>query len=276
MALYEGDKFNNTITGSLLDDDIYGRRGNDYLYGSSGNDRLYGGAGDDFLFGDDGDDILYGAKGNDMMEGGLGADQFMGGQGIDTADYSNATSGITVYFVNNTATGYALGDTFVNMNNLIGSAYADNLQAGDGGMAFGGAGNDTIYGASYTTGDDAGTLRGDAGFDTLRMDYGHTNAWLQFGQGYDTLKFFEEDTDMLFIDLSEFGLGGSLESSEITNSNSVTAVGTNAQFIYEDDTGFLWFDQNGSNAGGLTLIAEFDSSTVKDNNLGVNDFEFQV
>ena len=177
-------------TCSLLDDDIYGRRGNDYLYGSSGNDRLYGGAGDDFLFGDDGDDIL--------------------------------------------------------------------------------------YGASYTTGDDAGTLRGDAGFDTLRMDYGHTNAWLQFGQGYDTLKFFEEDTDMLFIDLSEFGLGGSLESSEITNSNSVTAVGTNAQFIYEDDTGFLWFDQNGSNAGGLTLIAEFDSSTVKDNNLGVNDFEFQV
>lgn len=276
MAYYEGDKNNNTIIGSIGDDEIYGRRGNDWLYGSAGNDLIYGGAGDDFLFGDDGNDILYGAKGNDMMEGGLGADQFMGGQGTDTADYSNATSALTVYFVNNTATGYALGDTFVNMNNLIGSAYADTLQAGDGGMAFGGAGNDTIYGASYTTGDDAGTIRGDAGNDTLRMDYGHTRAWLQFGQGYDTLNQFDEGTDKIFIDLSEFGLGNSFDFNEIRNSNTATATGANAQFIYEDDAQLLWFDQNGTGAGGLTLIAQFTASTIDDNNLGLDDFEFQV
>lgn len=276
MALYEGDKNDNTINGSILDDQIYGRRGNDWLYGLSGNDQLYGGAGDDFLFGGDGNDILYGAKGNDTMEGGLGADQFMGGKGIDTADYSNATSGLTVYFVNNTATGSALGDTFVNMENLIGSAYTDYLQAGDGGMAFGGAGNDTLYGASYTTGDDAGTIRGDAGNDTLRMEYGNTRAWLQFGQGYDDLVNFDEGTDKIFIDLSEFGLGNSFDGNEIRNSNTVTAFGGNAQFIYEDDAKLLWFDQNGTGAGGLTLIAEFTNATIDNNNLGLDDFEFQV
>lgn len=273
MAIYTGNSSNETITGSLLDDDIFGKGGDDFLYGLTGNDYIDGGKGDDFLFGNEGDDILFGGKGNDTLEGGAGSDQFKGGKGEDTADYSSATSGITVYFVNNTANGYAIGDTFVNMENLVGTAYADYLQGGDDGKAFGGGGNDHIYGASYTTSGAAGIIRGDAGFDTLHMNYGDTTAWVQFGQGYDIISDFVENDDMLMIDLSEFGLGTSLDANELVNSNTVTAIGGNAQFIYEGDTGRLWFDQNGTGAGGLTLISEFQGSTILGNNLDLADFQ---
>jgi Ca2+-binding RTX toxin-like protein len=294
MATYDGNGDNNTITGSFFDDLISGKGGDDVLYGSFGNDLIKGGSGDDFLFGDDGndtlvggagddalsggagDDILNGAKGNDTMEGGLGADQFKGGQGTDTVDYSSATSGVTVYFVNNTALGYAAGDTFVNMENLVGSAFADHLQAGDNGMAFGGAGDDTLYGASYTTGDAAGTIRGDAGYDTLQMNYGDTTAWLQNGQGYDTVDQFVENADNFFIDLSEFGLGNTFDFGELVNSNSHTAIGGNAQFIYDGDDSRLYFDSNGTGAGGQILIADLTNSTVIGGTLDLADFEYQV
>ncbi|CAN7397857.1 calcium-binding protein [Rhizobium sp. LjRoot254] len=273
MANYYGNGDDNTINGSINDDFIYGKGGSDLLYGSFGNDFINGGAGDDFLFGGDGDDILFGAKGDDTMEGGLGADQFRGGKGIDTVDYSAATSAVTAWIPFNNTGGYATGDSFVKVENLIGSAYADSLQAANGGTSFGGGGNDQIYGASYGTGTDAGVLRGDAGFDTLHMNYGETRAWVQFGQGFDTISQFTENEDMLMIDLSEFGLGGSLDANELVNSNTVTAVGGNAQFIYEGDTGRLWFDQNGTGGGGLTLISEFAASSIIAGTLDLGDFE---
>jgi hypothetical protein len=294
MATYYGNGDDNTITGSFNDDFIYGKGGNDLLYGSFGNDLIKGGGGDDFLFGEDGDDnllggvgndslsggsgndILGGGKGNDNLEGGLGADQFKGGQGTDTADYSSATSGVTVYFVNNTALGYATGDTFVNMENLVGTAYADYLQAGDNGMAVGGAGNDNLYGASYTTGDAAGIIRGDAGYDTLHMNYGDTTAWLQNNQGYDTIDQFVENADNFFIDLSDFGLGNTFDFAELVNSNSHTAIGGNAQFIYDGDDSLLYFDTNGSGAGGQILIADLTNSTVIAGTLDLADFDYQV
>jgi Ca2+-binding RTX toxin-like protein len=294
MANFNGNGDDNTIIGSINDDVIKGKGGNDMLYGGFGNDFINGGVGADFLFGEDGDDnlvggrgndwlsggngndILTGGRGNDTMEGGLGADQFKGGQGIDTADYSSATSGVTVYFVNNTALGDAAGDTFVKMENLVGSAYADALQAGDNGMAFGGAGNDTLYGASYTTGEAAGTIRGDAGFDTLNMSYGDTTAWLQNNQGYDTVDQFVENADNFFIDLSEFGLGNTFDANELVNSNSHTAIGGNAQFIYDGDDSRLYFDANGSGAGGQILVADLTNSTVLSGTLDLGDFEYQV
>jgi hypothetical protein len=275
MANFNGTKFDDILNGSTLDDVIEGKGGNDTLYGFEGNDLLYGGKGDDFLFGGDGNDTLFGAKGDDFMQGGLGADSFQGGQGTDTVDYSDATSGMTVYVNYNTATGYAAGDTFTNVENLVGGAYDDLLQAGSAGKAFGGGGNDTLFGSNLGT-TDGGVIRGDAGYDTLRMDYGDTRAWIQYGQGYDTIKFFEEDSDKLFVDLSEFGLGNTFDSNEIHNDVNGNALGTNAQFVYEDDIGYLWFDSNGSNAGGKSLVAIFDSATITDNNLGTNDFDFQL
>ena len=272
MAVYNGNSSDNTITGSINDDDIFGKGGRDYLYGSFGNDFINGGKDDDFLFGDDGDDELFGGKGNDTMEGGLGADTFRGGKGMDTADYSNATSGLTAWLHFNTTGGYATGDTFVKVENLIGSAFNDSLQAEDGGKSFGGGGDDSLFGAGYVTGD-GGVLRGDAGYDHLYMNYGQTRAWVQNGLGYDTLHAFVENDDKFMIDLSDFGLGNSLDAGELVNSNTITAVGGNAQFIYEGDAGILWFDSNGNAGGGLTAVALLSGSTVLGNDLDLGDFE---
>lgn len=274
MATKYGNGGNNTINGTNNDDFIYGKGGRDMLYGLGGNDYIDGGIGDDFIFGGEGNDTLFGGKGADTMQGGLGADQFKGGKGSDTADYSDATSGLTVYLKANAAYGYASGDTFTSMENVTGGAYQDFLQATSGGKAFGGAGNDYLYGSGNSgTADNGGILRGDAGVDTLRMDYGATKAWIQLGQGYDTLVGFIENQDKLLVDLAEFGLGSSLDSNELVNSDSITALGGHAQFIYEGDAGRLWFDQNGSTAGGLYLIAEFSGSTIYGDTLDLGDFE---
>ncbi|MBX9455815.1 MAG: hypothetical protein KL863_07175 [Rhizobium sp.] len=277
MAKYKGNGSDNIINGSLDDDMIYGKGGQDMLYGEAGNDFIDAGVGDDFLFGGDGDDILFGGKGNDTMDGGLGADTFRGGKGRDTVDYSTSTTGVMAYLGTNQSGDGAAGDSYEKVENVIGSAYDDRLQNSDGGDAFGGAGADVIYGgAGQTSTDDGGRIRGDAGIDTLRMDFGNTRAWLQNGQGYDVVRYFNEDEDMLFIDLSDFGLGNTLDSNEIRISSSATADGTHAQFIYEYDAQNLWFDSNGTDAGGLVLVARFEDSNILDNNLGLNDFEYQV
>lgn len=277
MALFTGNSSSNTINGTLLDDDIYGKGGSDYLYGLGGNDFIDGGVGDDFLFGGDGDDILVGGKGADTMEGGLGADEFKGGKGMDTVDYSGSTTGVLAYLNTNQAGSGAAGDIYTNAENVIGSAFNDQLQNNNGGDAFGGSGADAIYGggASNST-EDGGRIRGDAGIDTLYMHYGNTTAWLQNGQGYDIVEQFIENEDNFFIDLSDFGLGATLDVNELVNSNSLTAVGGNAQFIYDGDDSRLYFDSNGNAAGGLTLVADLTGSTVYNGTLDINDFEYQV
>jgi Ca2+-binding RTX toxin-like protein len=110
------------VIGSANDDQLYGGTANDTLDGASGNDQLFGGVGDDTLLGRSGDDIL---------EGGLGADSLDGGAGNDTASYANATAGVAVSLDGSAGTGgEALGDTLTNIENLIGSDYADTLGGG--------------------------------------------------------------------------------------------------------------------------------------------------
>lgn len=278
MATKYGNGNDNTINGTNNDDFIYGKGGRDLLSGLGGDDYINGGVGDDFLFGGTGNDTLVGGKGSDVLDGGLGADEFKGGKGIDTVDYSASTAGVTaLIFSNAAAGGDAAGDTYKGVENVIGSSYTDYLQAGAGGIAQGGAGHDVLYGAAiFGSTDDGGRLKGDAGNDDLYMAYGNTEAHIQNGQGYDTLHTFDEGSDMLFIKLSDFGLGNALEDNEINNSNTGTATGTHAQFIYEDDAGYLWFDSNGTNAGGKILVAEFETSSIDASNLGTDDFNYVV
>lgn len=256
-----GSKFNDKLevgTGGKAT----GGDGNDELTSIGTGAKLYGGKGIDKFFGGSGND--YFDPGSD-----LDADVMKGGDGIDTVSYAKATAAVTAYLKAQVSGGAALGDLYTDMENVIGSKFDDQLQTGLNGKAFGGLGNDTIYGGF---GDDF--LRGDEGVDTLRMDYGNSRAWLQLDKGADVIQYFTENSDKLFIDLSEFNLGTTFDSGEITNSNTVTAFGTNAQFIYEDDAKNLWFDSNGTDAGGLTLIATFENATINNNNLGSNDFTF--
>ncbi|WBY08674.1 cadherin domain-containing protein [Sphingomonas sp. 7/4-4] len=172
--MLDGGAGNDRLIGGLGIDTLYGREDADTLIGGDGNDTLYGGANNvgtnDTLFGDAGNDTLYGEDGDDLLTGGVGADVLDGGLGSDWADYSFQSEGVaaTAAVVADLAapannTGLAAGDSFVSIENLIGTGLDDTLRGdANANTLRGGAGNDTLVG---NAGDD--TLEGGAGADNL-------------------------------------------------------------------------------------------------------------
>ncbi len=86
--------------------------------GSDGNDTLTGTAGPN---------SLRGADGNDTLDGRGGPDTLGGGVGIDTVSYAQAPAGVSVNLTTGTVTGGAGDDTTGEVENLIGSPFADTL-----------------------------------------------------------------------------------------------------------------------------------------------------
>jgi Ca2+-binding RTX toxin-like protein len=77
--------------------------------------------------------VITGNSGNNILAGLAGADALDGGGGIDTATYAASVSGVNVSLATGAAHGGdAEGDTFINIENLTGSAFSDVLE-GDGG-----------------------------------------------------------------------------------------------------------------------------------------------
>jgi Ca2+-binding RTX toxin-like protein len=164
------------IVGSNFVDALAGNNGSNDLWGEGGNDSLYGRAGDDQLFG---------GQGNDILEGGVGADTLDGGAGEDWIIYRASSAGITVNLATGSAAGgEAQGDTFVSIENVEGSEFADALAGnagdnklwGNGGndQLFGGAGNDQLL-----AGDGNDALRGGAGADYLSGGAGVDTVYYQ-------------------------------------------------------------------------------------------------
>jgi len=87
-----------------------------------------------------------------------------GGTGTDTADYSGASSAVTIALDGSAGSGaQAAGDTISNTERLIGSDFNDTLGGSSGDdEILGGAGDDALNGGA---GND--TLRGGTGNDTL-------------------------------------------------------------------------------------------------------------
>ena len=182
---------NDIITGLNGWDILRGNSGNDTLYGLGGNDTLEGGAGADFLYGGDGNDLLRpdsDSNGNDFVDGGAG---------VDTIDYSTAagTRGVRIDLRITTAqnTSGAGTDTIINVENIIGTRFADTLHGDlNWNVLNGGAGTDTLYGHE---GND--TLDGGDGNDILNGDEDHDTLW--GGAGSDTLNG-GSGNDMLIAD----------------------------------------------------------------------------
>ncbi|WP_375539014.1 calcium-binding protein, partial [Pseudomonas frederiksbergensis] len=104
----------------------------------------------DTLTGTSGDDEIYALGGNDVIKGSAGADKLDGGTGTDTVDYSASAAAVNVDIRLGTGLagigGDAEGDTLVNVEKVIGSAFNDSFTVALGGIAFeGGAGDDIYY-----------------------------------------------------------------------------------------------------------------------------------
>ncbi|MBY6117316.1 calcium-binding protein, partial [Mameliella alba] len=121
------------IAGALVNfENFVGGVGNETVLGTDADDNiLSGGGGNDLLDGRNGNDTLNGNAGNDTLIGGAGADSLNGGADIDTVSYASSNAGVTVALFNNTASGgHAAGDSFVDIENIIGSDF-DDVLSGD-------------------------------------------------------------------------------------------------------------------------------------------------
>jgi Ca2+-binding RTX toxin-like protein len=165
-----GGRGDDTINGGIGDDFVLGDQGSDVIRGEDGNDTLVGNPGggsnddaNDTISGGAGNDFVDGWFGDDVLEGNAGDDFIRGAAGIDLATYATAPGPVRASLITNTATGDG-NDTFVEVENLAGSAFNDVLR----GNALvnrleGRSGNDTLHGQP---GNDI--LSGSAGRDVLR------------------------------------------------------------------------------------------------------------
>jgi Ca2+-binding RTX toxin-like protein len=189
--LYGGDG-NDSLTGGTGSDYLFGQDGIDTaLYISSnagvtvdlasglgfGGDaegdelqeveNIIGSQYSDLLAGDSNNNLLDGRGGDDLLIGGLGADTLIGGADIDTAFYLNSLEGVTVNL--STGRGFggeAEGDILEQIENVVGSEFADTLIGDTSNNALSGlGGNDQLSGGS---GNDF--LDGDNDIDTVSYD----------------------------------------------------------------------------------------------------------
>lgn len=287
------------LIGGTGNNTLYGRDDNDVLVGNTGVDTLYGGtnvAGTvDRLYGDAGDDLLYGEDGDDYLSGGVGADRLDGGTGSDWADYSvltegvAATAGVNADLAGTIAnTGTALGDVYVNIENVLGTGYDDalrgnanaNILRGGGGADIlqGRAGNDDLAGG---TGND--TLYGDEGADILSGEDGDD---ILYGGAGDDKLIGGAGNDQLFAeagdDMLDGGAGNDILNGGIDNDTYIITRTSGADTIINyDPSGVdvdvlglqdsddiiddqdIWFEQSGNDLL-VTIIGTTSSARIKD------------
>ncbi|WP_419897618.1 calcium-binding protein [Roseomonas sp. USHLN139] len=206
-------------------ENIIGSAFNDSLRGDSGANRLEGGAGDDSLRGRGGDDVLIGGAGGDYLHG---------GDGIDTVSYAGATSKVRADLLNGSRNnlGDAAGDRFVEIENLIGSAFNDSLRGDDGANRIeGGAGSDALNGRGGNdvivggAGDDR--LLGGDGDDLLIGGAG--NDRLSGGSGADIFRMSRDPGTDIVVDFEDgidrFDISGLVRSFAALFIDSIDADG---------------------------------------------------
>jgi Ca2+-binding RTX toxin-like protein len=167
------DKLTNFegLAGSAGNDHFAGDGKQNFLEGYQGDDVLAGGGGPDVIFGDQGNDRIDGGAGDDKLFGGADNDVLNGGAGpADTVSYINSAAAVRANLAAKSATGGEGSDTFVGVEGLSGSAFADTL-VGDGrpNELFGNEGDDTLSsggGADFVGGGDGSdTVQAGAGMD---------------------------------------------------------------------------------------------------------------
>jgi Ca2+-binding RTX toxin-like protein len=143
---------------------------------------------------------------------------------------------------------------------LFGGQGNDQIDGGSGSdKIYGGTGTDTIKGG---TGDD--TIDSGAGNDILFGNSGADNFVfndaLSATTNVDAIKDFVVNVDDIFLSRADFAaIGTSLTASEFKVGLTVDSTD---HIIYNKATGELFYDTNGSGAGGRTLFATVTAGTA--------------
>jgi trimeric autotransporter adhesin len=194
---------------TAFNDRFVGNSENEIIDGGAGADTIFGNDGLDYIYGSLGNDALYGGNGIDYLDGGAGADYLDGGDGFDYGWYGSATIGVNASLLSPVSnTGDAAGDTYINVEGLIGSEQNDTL-VGDasGNTLYGQGGNDSVDGGAGNDG-----LIGGAGNDTLIGGAGNDS--LYGGTGADVLNG-GSDFDYAYYTDATVGVTASLTTSAV-------------------------------------------------------------
>ena len=242
---------NDTLIGSAFDDTLYGFGGNDVIRGGGGDDMVFGGAGNDWIFGD---------GGADWMRGQAGIDTINGGAGVDTVDFADKGLAVTLILKGLTQStaivGGKLEDRVGAVENVVGGSAGDRLTGdANGNRLDGRGGNDVLKGAGG-----ADTLVGGPGNDFLHGGTGNDvlfggsgadrfvfDTALNAAANVDTIRDFVPGQDLIVLASVVFGLAaGPLGAGAFAIGAATTA---DHRVIYDDVTGRLYFDADGSGTG---------------------------
>lgn len=251
-----------------------GRGGNDTLTGGLKNDRIFGGTGDDNLSGLDGHDFIDGGTGTDTMFGGRGHDTFVvdtsadriverDGEGIDLVQsyaylytLPNFVENLTLmddekggglHGTGNSLANEIRGNRWDNTlrgmggdDKIYGSGGQDNIYGGDGNDILSGSGDGAqIYGEignDFLQGGAGDRLYGGVGDDTYFI-YSSTGNDLpsihEFAnQGYDQINFFggNASNNTLVFRMSESWLN--IEKVELSGSAKHLEGNSQSNMLY--------------------------------------------
>jgi Ca2+-binding RTX toxin-like protein len=231
-----GNDLANVILGNTNGNNLEGRGGNDTIDGGSGVDTMRGGLGNDLYAVRDAGDLV--------VE--------VAGQGIDRV---NALVSYTL--AANVETLVLYGPAIIGRGNdlantIVGNSQGNNLQgAGGNDQLFGDAGADFLRG-----GLGADTLTGGTGADGFVFDtaFGSTNI--------DTVKDFIAADDTIWLDNAVFtrlGTNGVLNATLFKTIGAGGVLDANDLVAYDVSTGRVYYDQNGTAAGGWTLFATLET-----------------
>ncbi len=267
-------------------DFLDGGDGNDILVGWLGSDNLKGGAGMDFLFGDipflsalipadsttnddtlcgnEGNDFLFGGRGNDILNGGGDNDILVGDEFAANPATLNSFLGFaqallleTPFFDLQTVAMSLSGILTIEDVSLDGALNNDTLRGGTGDdILLAGNGNDILVG-----GDGSDVLVGFYGNNRLTGGTGSDSFVLSIGNvtngivNVDRITDFNVNEDHLIVigPVLHSGISGDIPITPEQLVIGTAATEMDDRFIYNDSTGTLFFDLDGS--GSIAKIA---------------------
>jgi serralysin len=247
-----GGSGNDVLTGNELRNQLRGNGGNDTLKGGSGNDTLIGGAGRDMLIGGTANDTYYTTTGDVVSEA--------ANAGNDTV-WSSATLALGGNLENLVLSGTAAisgaGNGLANL--LVGNAAANVLNGAAGNdNLVAGAGNDWLIGG---LGNDV--LKGGGGHDNFAF-----NTAPSASANRDTIADFANaagNNDTIYLENAVFtrlGAGAAHALNPAFFRAGAAAADANDFIVYNKATGALFYDANGSGAGGAIQFATLITKTA--------------